>query len=167
MMKFFKSEADFQRWVAQLMEGQNWHVQPLDGDPKYPGIPDITAAHESYCNDFWIELKVDQRTHSVWDNMHKPRMPRPLTTQQHNWLAERAQRHEKHGQQCCGVLVAWRTHYADYVTWTPISLWHDRILQTLATWALLPSTDTVAGLESGKPSFAGLFNKERKNWEMW
>ena len=154
--KFFASEGELQRWVVKKMVEQGWHAQPLTEDPKYPGIPDITASHQSRVGDFWLELKCDRQEQYVWSNL---KLKRRLTRQQHGWLTQRATHSSTPGPRC-GVLVAWRFDLTEYVTWVPVNEWDYLRFENMAVWALLPQTASTGDLESGKVSFITLLSSD-------
>lgn len=153
--EWFDDESGFQHWVVSDMCSHGWHAQPIKGSSAWPGIPDLSAAHEKV-GDVWAELKCSQKVQSVHETL---KLQHPVTAQQRGWLRERALK----GSSKCGVLVAFRTGDAngtiDYVAWCPIEKWLQRLVQPLMSWVLLPSTAKVEWLQSGKAGFIDIINE--------
>ena len=150
MIQAFKNEANFQEWVVNQMAAQGWDVQPLREDPRYPGIPDLSAAHPRF-SDVWAELKCAGQKQSVHDVLH---LRRPVTAQQREWLLRRA----GHSGARCGILVAYQTSVEGYVSWCPIDEWLKRKDMIIMEWAMNPYTAKVVWLRSGATSFERLIN---------
>lgn len=153
---FFVDEADFQNWLSDNCELYAAHVQPITGDPKYPGIPDLSIG--MFKLEVWAEVKCWRTEHYI----HTPvkvalAKGRKLTTQQKSWLKNRSRR----GAALCGVLLAWRTpHSARYVSFIPIQKWDEIINNwTLAGLALSIYTETLNRIKTGKTTVPALIRE--------
>lgn len=144
---FWRLETEFQRSFCTLMIQQGWHVQPLSEDPKYPGIPDVNAAHPSPI-ELWAELKLAQRIHHVDETLH---LDRRVIPQQASWLLRRVV-HSGYNTRCC-VVVCYRVGVSDdyitYVSAVPVTVWDQFLGQDLRTAVLQPYTAAWAWLQDG------------------
>lgn len=144
MKTFFRNEADFQRWVTEDLKAFGHHPQPITGDDKYPGIPDVSVG--MYGGELWAELKcwrTEWPIHTKISDVLKKE--RKTTAQQVEWLKTRAAR----GGGWCGVLIAWRSgHGAHYISFVP----HNAIDEVMGTWTLsaLALSDYTDTLEMGQ-----------------
>jgi len=150
--EFFKDEGDFQRWVVDNCKQYAAHVQPITGDPKYPGIPDLSIGMPGF--EVWAELKCWKQEHPVYTNFEDAASRgRELTAQQRLWLKDR----NRKGGALCGVLIAWRMPLGcNYVSFIPIKQWLVVEGWTLAALALSPYTETLNRLQTRKATIPGL-----------
>lgn len=152
MKDFFPNEAEFQQWVVDELSAYGSHAQPIAGDPRYPGIPDLSAGVANL--DVWAEIKLYRPENDVYDLLGSVvKKGRGLTPQQHLWLRDR----DLTGNSLCGVLFAWRTKFGvGYVSFVPISVWDNALTYNLAALALSAYTETINRIESGKMSLPKL-----------
>jgi hypothetical protein len=150
--EFFRDEDHFQSWVTEHLNDFGCHPQPITGDPKYPGIPDLSIGMRGV--EVWAELKCWKKEHGCWavvgDAMKKER---ELTAQQRDWLRDRSNK----GDALCGVLIAWRNkHQTHYVSFIPIDDWKRVVNWNFATLALSPYTETLNRLIACKGTLPSL-----------
>lgn len=153
--EFFRGETHFQEWVVDNITSYSGHVQPLAGDDRYPGIPDLSIG--LYKQEVWAEVKCWRGEHDVYcvvgDAMKKERA---LTAQQRQWLKDRSKR----WGSLCGVLIAWRNkHGANYVSFIPIDRWDEVLGWNFATLALSRYTETLNRLVSDRNTIPGLLRE--------
>jgi hypothetical protein len=134
-------------WAIHQLQNYGGHVQPITGDEKYPGIPDLSAGISGM--DIWAEVKLYTYEHDVYDKLcDVVAKGRKVTAQQKNWLALRA----RAGNSVCGILFGWRTaHQGQYVSFIPIQDWEFMQGMTLAALILSKYTDTLGRLSDVLP----------------
>lgn len=152
--EFFRNETHFQEWVVENITVYSGHAQPLAGDDRHPGIPDLSAGVAGM--EVWAEIKLWREEHDVYCTVGDAmKRERELTAQQRRWLLERSKR----GNSLCGVLIAWRNkHGAAYVSFIPIDVWGEVLGWNFATLALSHYTDTLNRLLAEKTNIVVLLS---------
>lgn len=167
-MDYWKNEDEMQDWVVSHLFTDQYHVQEHKGDPRFPGIPDLSAG--GWGKDFWLELKHVKGISGVHEKLV---LEHPLDVRQRKWLRDRA----KHGSALCGVLVAFRTGDDDpkqrailgptqsYLSWVPIDAWETRINGIVMHWAMNRHSCPIPWLMTGKCVLADIIHGSlRPGW---
>lgn len=159
MNRLLGNERKFQEWVVKNIKSRGGHVQPIFGDDRYPGIPDLSVGVNGI--EVWIEVKYWRKNHYLYNEVGEAHSKenRKLTAQQHKWLKVR----ESKGGAFCAVLVAWSAQDKmgtySYVSLIPVSKWRAVMRWSIAKLILSPYTDTMHRLISGKNSIPDLISE--------